>query len=97
LLAWFKFSLRPSNVCSGIIARWSSLREHADRAETTWLRIISNKELGAYEALVASDTLSDPEWDLQGLNFFNLIEIAFKKFLITNLDHPVVKRLHGQV
>jgi hypothetical protein len=76
---------------------WSSLREHADRAETHWLRVIANKELGAYEALQASDSLSEPEWDLQGLRFWNLIEIAFKKFLITDLDHPVVKRLRGRL
>jgi hypothetical protein len=79
------------------MAWWSSLREHADRAETHWLRVIANKELGAYEALQASDSLSEPEWDLQGLRFWNLIEIAFKKFLITDLDHPVVKRLRGRL
>jgi hypothetical protein len=79
------------------MAWWSSLREHADRAETHWLRVIPNKELGAYEALQASDSLSEPEWDLQGLRFWNLIEIAFKKFLITDLEHPVVKRLRGRI
>jgi hypothetical protein len=79
------------------MAWWSSLREHADRAETHWLRVIANKELGAYEALQASDSLNEPEWDLQGLRFWNLIEIAFKKFLITDLEHPVVKRLRGRL
>jgi hypothetical protein len=76
---------------------WSSLRELADRAETNWIRVISNKELGAYEALQASDALSEPAWDLQGLKFWDLIEIAFKKFLITDIEHPVVKRLRGRV
>jgi hypothetical protein len=76
---------------------WSSLRDHADRAETHWLRVIPNKELGAYEALQASDSLGDPEWDLQGHNFWSLIEIAFKNSLIKDLDHAVVKRLRGRV
>jgi hypothetical protein len=76
---------------------WSSLRDHADRAETSWLRVVPNRELGAYEALVARDALVDPNWDelTQGLSYWDLIKIAFKKYLIDSVDHPVVKRLRG--
>jgi hypothetical protein len=72
---------------------WRSMREHAERAQTHWIRVISNQELGAYEALQAADNLSEPEWP--GLKFWDLIKIAFKDYLITSLDHPVVKRLRG--
>jgi hypothetical protein len=72
---------------------WKSLREHAKRAQEHWVRVIPNQELGAYEALQAADTLSDPEWP--DLKFWDLIKIAFKDHLITSLDHPVVKRLRG--
>ena len=73
---------------------WRSLREHAKRAETRWIRVIPNMELGAYEYLEASATLSEPEWP-EGFDYWALIKIAFKDYLIANLDHPVIKRLRG--
>jgi hypothetical protein len=72
---------------------WRSMREHAERAQTHWIRVIPNHEVGAYEALQAADNLSEPEWP--ELKFWDLIKIAFKDYLITSLDHPVVKRLRG--
>jgi hypothetical protein len=74
---------------------WRSLREHAERARTHWIRIVANRDLGAYEAMQAADNLGDPEWPSQG--FWELIRIAFRDFLITSIDHPVIKRLRGQV
>jgi hypothetical protein len=69
------------------------VREHAVRAQTHWIRVIPNQEIGAYEALQAADNLSEPEWP--ELKFWDLIKIAFKDYLITDLNHPVVKRLRG--
>jgi hypothetical protein len=57
------------------------------------LRLPSPDGLGAYEAWMAADNLSEPEWP--ELNFWDLIKIAFKDYLITDLNHPVVKRLRG--
>jgi hypothetical protein len=74
---------------------WRSLREHAKRAETHWIRVIPNKELGAYEVLLASDTLSEPEWPPEEFGFWDLIKIAIREYLIQDLNHPVVKRLRG--
>jgi hypothetical protein len=42
---------------------------------------------------VAADNLSEPEWP--ELKFWDLIKIAFKDYLITDLNHQVVKRLRG--
>jgi hypothetical protein len=78
-------------------AWWSSLREHADLAETFYLRVVPNQEIGAYDALVAQEAFVDPDWELtQGLTFWELIKIAFKNNLIDSLEHPVVKRLRGR-
>jgi hypothetical protein len=76
---------------------WSSLRDHADLAETKWLRVVSNREISAYDVLVARDALADPDWEeaTQGLSYYELLRIAFKKYLIETVDHPVVKRLRG--
>jgi hypothetical protein len=72
---------------------WRSLREHAGLAQTHWIRVVPNRDLGAYEALQAADNLSEPEWP--ELGFWELIRIAFKEYLITDLSHPVVRRLRG--
>jgi hypothetical protein len=72
---------------------WRSLREHAVRAETNWIRVVPNRDLGAYEALPAADTLSEPEWPK--LPFWELIKIAFKEYLINDVNHPVARRLRG--
>jgi hypothetical protein len=72
---------------------WRSLREHADRAKMRWIRVVPNRDLGAYEALQGAENLNEPEWP--ELGFWDLIKIAFKEFLITDINHPVVKRLRG--
>jgi hypothetical protein len=72
---------------------WRSLREHADRAMKHWIRVVSNHDLGAYEAIRAADNLHDPEWP--DLDFWSLIKIAAKELLVTDLNHPAVKRLRG--
>jgi hypothetical protein len=70
---------------------WKSLREHSERAETDWLRVVSNQDLGAYDVIVAAENknLGDPEWP--DLSFWDLIKIAFKDYLITDINHPVIK------
>jgi hypothetical protein len=72
---------------------WRSLREHAKRAETDWIRVVSNHDLGAYEVVKALDNFGEPEWP--DLDFWSLIKIAFKEYLITDINHPVVKHLRG--
>jgi hypothetical protein len=74
---------------------WRSLREHAKLAETHWIRVVPNHELGAYEAMQASDTLSDPTWPTDR-SFWDILQIAFRNYLIDRLDHPVIQRLRGQ-
>jgi hypothetical protein len=72
---------------------WSSMREHADRAQSEWLRVMANRDLGAYDVIQAVENLGVPEWPTLG--FWELIKIAFRDYLITSLDHPVVRRLRG--
>jgi hypothetical protein len=60
-----------------------------------WVRVKSNMNLGAYEIFKAESIASQPEWPKEG--FWNLIKIAFRDHLIDRIDHPVIKRLRGQV
>ena len=72
---------------------WRSMREAAELAMTQWIRTKSNMSLGAYEIYVAESTMAEPEWP--GVTFQELIRLAFRDRLITDLDHPVIKRLRG--
>jgi hypothetical protein len=72
---------------------WRSAREAAERAMNTWLRIKPNRGLGAYDIIVATTEMAEPVWP--ELSFQELIRIAYRDRMITNLDHPVVKRLRG--
>ena len=51
--------------------------------------------LGAYDIFQAESVIPDPEWPKLG--FWDLIKIAFRDHLVDRLDHPVIRRLRGQV
>jgi hypothetical protein len=75
---------------------WRSARLAAEQAQSRWTRVVPNKHLGAYEIFEGDKNLSEPEWPADH-DFYSLIRIAFRDALITDLDHPVVKRLRGRV
>jgi hypothetical protein len=72
---------------------WRSGREAAAEAMEAWVRVTSNKSLGAYEITTSKKVTSEPTWP--EASFLELIKIAFRDRLITSVDHPVVKRLRG--
>jgi hypothetical protein len=71
-----------------------SAREAAEMAMSRWLRMKSNRSLGAYEITVAESEMAEPVWP--ELSFQELIKIAYRDRMITSLDHAVIKRLRGQ-
>jgi len=74
---------------------WRSGREAAALAMAGWVRVKPNMNLGAYDIFQAPAGLSEPEWP--ELDFWALIKIAFRDHLVDRIDHPVIKRLRGQV
>jgi hypothetical protein len=74
---------------------WRSAREAAAMATTDWIRVRSNMNLGAYEIFKAESLMSEPEWP--ELGFYDLLRVAFRDHLVDRIDHPVIKRLRGQV
>ena len=74
---------------------WRSRREAAELAMKSWVRVRANMNVGAYDIFQAVSVLSDPDWPQLG--FWDLIKIAFRDHLIDRIDHPVIKRLRGQV
>jgi hypothetical protein len=75
---------------------WStSAAEAAEMAQKRWIRVASNMSLGAYEVFEATADLPDPEWP--DLDFAEILRIAFKERYITEIDHPVIRRLRGEL
>jgi hypothetical protein len=75
---------------------WRSAREAAELATHNWIKLQWSSSLGAYETFEAVNQSVQPEWPTD-LGYWELIRIAFKDHIITDLDHPVVKRLRGLV
>lgn len=86
----------PLPAADGRVIEWHrSLNEAAERAMTRWIRVKANMALGAYEMFEAASSIPDPKWP--AVTFPEFLRIAFKHRLVTDLDHPVVKRLRGEV
>lgn len=70
-----------------------SAREAAAEAVHRWVRVSPNMSLGAYEIIVAEAVSAEPTWP--EVSYQELIRIAFRDRLVTDFNHPVVKRLRG--
>jgi len=80
----------------GRLDSWNqSALEAAELAQTHWIRLVANMSLGAYDIYTATGSLPEPEWP--ELSFEEILKVAFKDHFITSLDHPVVRRLRGEV
>lgn len=80
----------------GRIDGWSaSAREAANRAIHKWVRVAANMELGAYEVFEAVGTIPEPSWP--DLSFNEMLRIAVKGRVIDSSDHPILKKLRGEM
>ena len=80
----------------GKIDPWNkSALEAAAMATGQWVRVQSNMDLKAYEVFQAPANLPQPQWPDH--KFQDLLRAAFKDHHITTLDHPVLRRLRGEV
>jgi hypothetical protein len=72
-----------------------SALEGARAGETRWIRVVANMAIGGYEIFEATGSLPEPEWP--NISFSELLKIAFKDYFIRTVDHPVLRRLRGEV
>jgi hypothetical protein len=72
-----------------------SALEAARLAEANWVRVQSNMSLRAYDVFEATALMSAPSWPEQTLR--ELLKIAFKGRYIETADHPVLRKLRGEV
>src|SRR5262249_34338030 len=69
--------------------------EAAQLAQRHWVRVSANLSLGAYDVFQAVADLPDPEWS--ELPMKELLRVAFKDRYIDSSDHPVLRKLRGEV
>jgi hypothetical protein len=75
---------------------WSrTALEAVNMAVNGWVRVAANMTLGAYDVWQATGELPAPEWPDKP--FRDLLAIAFKGKLIDTLDHPILRKLRGEV
>jgi hypothetical protein len=80
----------------GRVDDWSrSALDAAEESRRRWVRITANMGLGAYDVAVASGQMAEPEWP--SLSFQEIIRIAFRDKMISDWDHPILRRLRGEV
>jgi hypothetical protein len=80
----------------GRVDEWSrTALEAAERATKGWVRVAANMALGAYDVFEAGGQLGEPQWP--AVPFRDLLRIAFRDRHIDTLDHPVLRRLRGEV
>jgi hypothetical protein len=73
-----------------------SALEGAELARSKWIKLRANMALGAYDIFEAENVnIPQPQWP--ALSFDEALRIAFRDRFIDNVDHPVVKRLRGQI
>ena len=79
----------------------SSAVEAENYARESWVKLSSDRHLGAYRVLQAQGQLPEPVWpeelgDTPQKMMQAAIRIAFRDRMIDNWDHPVLKRLRGE-
>jgi hypothetical protein len=80
----------------GKLDEWSrTALEAAKMAKDQWCRVTANMSLGAYEVHYAIGELGEPDWP--EIPFKDILRITFKDRFITSLDHPVLRKLRGEV
>jgi hypothetical protein len=67
----------------------------AERAIECWVKLKANKALGAYEIFPASGKLPEPDWP--EFSFEEILRVAFRDRIVKSADHPLLKRLRGDI
>lgn len=80
----------------GRLDPWSeSAHAAAEHAQKHWVRLVANRQLGAYDVMEASGLADEPTWP--EFDFKKLLALAFKDRLISDLSHPIIRKLRGEI
>jgi hypothetical protein len=67
----------------------------AEEAKKVWVKIMGNRQIGAYDIIRARGDLGDPQWPEH--SFEDLIKLAFRDNLISSMEHAVIRDLNGEI
>ena len=77
--------------------RWHETAIEAARiAEDQWVKVVADMSAGRYVPNVAQGNLPEPDWS-EVPPMGELLRLSFKGRFIDSEDHPVLKRLRGEV
>lgn len=80
----------------GRIDDWNAAAHAAaERARSAWVRVAANMGAGTYDVHEASGSIPEPDWP--DLSLDKLLELAFRDRFIEAHDHPVLRRLRGEL
>jgi hypothetical protein len=80
----------------GRLDSWSqSAHTAANLAKKSWVRLVANRTVGAYDVMQATNLAEEPAWP--ELTFGELINLAFRDKVIDSTDHVIVRRLRGEM
>jgi hypothetical protein len=71
-----------------------SAAEAAALAIEGWVRVVANRDLGAYDIIPAKVDIPDPVWPEEP--YRELLRIGFRDRLISTFNHPLLKRIRGE-
>ncbi len=74
---------------------YQSNLEAVARARSKWVKAVANMSLGAYEVFEATGDFTEPEWP--EMPFSEILRVAFRHTYIDTVDHPVLRRLRGEI
>ena len=85
----------PDDLLGKKDSNWAiTARAAAEYAETKWVRMSANMQLGRYDVMTSA-SIPDPVWPK--ITFREILEKAFgKDHLIDSLDHPIIRQLQGE-
>lgn len=85
----------PTPAADGRQNNWHvQQRDCADRAEGTWIRMVADRAGGGY-VVYSSDALPDPVWPMTLTDALKIVANSGR--VIADANHPVVKRLRGEM
>jgi hypothetical protein len=85
----------PVRGADGKINSWhQSAHDSAAKVMTVWRRIVPNNLVGAYDLIPPHINKPEPEWP--DMTVEEVLRLAFARYLIADLNHPLLKKLRGE-
>ena len=89
LYLW-SLSTRDLDRNSWTATAWEGMR----RAQEKWVRLVSDRQNGCYTILEAESDLGEPKWPTEDMA--EIIAVAFRGRVISDINHPKLLELRGQ-